>query len=269
LDLSSDGNTLYSALNGSGSISAYDLDLDTNAEIDISLVLGDSRTWDLKETARGVVFVSANCGGNGFAWIVKVDVANQTGARVADNRIVRTSPTFAESPSGAVLYVVGDDSPNLSALDLTAVGAPMLYGDYPDGFFWPYSGMAINPDGSKLVFGSGQVARTSDFAELGSVGDGAALFSADGSEIVSAHGALPLTITRFDANTFELLETIPTACNVTSPGGGNQPAAIQPLATGKGWVIASDQLLCKVELLPDQVFANGFDVEPHPGRIAR
>jgi DNA-binding beta-propeller fold protein YncE len=60
IDLSSDGKTLYAALGFSGAIGVYDLDGGTQFDIDISIPLGSSYTYDVAEALPGIVFASAS-----------------------------------------------------------------------------------------------------------------------------------------------------------------------------------------------------------------
>ncbi len=55
-------------------------------------LLGDARTWDVREAQPGLLSVSANPGSNGFIWIDQVDLeSGDAQQRVADHRILRAA----------------------------------------------------------------------------------------------------------------------------------------------------------------------------------
>jgi hypothetical protein len=259
IDLSADGNTLYTALNQAGAIGVYDLANDTGMQFDISIPLGDPRTSEVIETSPGIVYAAANPCSNGFAWIVRVDIAAQTAARVADQDIIRCAPVFAHNAGGRRLYIAESLGGSLYALDIGQATAPVVGGDnFQTPGMQSAQGFAVSPAGDKLVGGNGVVTSTSTFLQYGSapIGPGASIFSTDGTQIVRAYDALPVTVYRYDANTLAPIDSIPTSCYAND--GTLYPNAIEELPDATGWAIISGTWLCTLEQIPDGIFIDTF-----------
>jgi len=253
IDLSAEGNTLYTALNQAGALGVYDLANDTGTQFDISIPLGDSRTSEVIETSPGIVYAAADPCSNGFAWIVRADIAAQTAARVANQQIIRCAPVFAHNAGGQHLYLA---ELGLYALDTAQATAPVVAAGNSQTPPMQAPGFAVSPAGDKLISGSGVVVSTSTFLQYGSasIGPGPAIFGTDGTQIVRANGALPITVYRYDANTLAALDSIATSC-YTNDG---YPAAIVELRDATGWAIISGSWLCTLEQIPDGIFIDGF-----------
>jgi len=248
IEVASDGHTLYAALNGAGAVGVYDLDTDQQGELDISVLLGSSDDALLVEAQPGVLFVAANN-------LVRIDLSTLAATTVpAPFSILQ----LGKDPTGNVLYVgTGRD---LYKLNITQPAAPIIY--YSRQYLYGVErSLDVSPDGSRLVLGSGEVLRANELTENGTVGWGEALFSANGTQIVSATGGYPIVLKRFDGTTLDLLQSIPTQCSFSAPDQGSlslMPKAIQALPYDQGWVILGDTTVCVVRL-PDELFANGFD----------
>jgi hypothetical protein len=258
IDLSLDNTTLYAAESGAGAIGVYDLVHQTQSDIDISIPLGNPYTYDVVEAAPGLVFASANPGSSGLAYIVRVDMATGASAVVADGQIIRSGPIFAKDPSQKFLYVPSEDD-GLYRLDITKPTAPIEFTStqFLNG---TTTSIDVNPTGDRLVLGSGEVLRANELTEDGTVGNGVALFTADGSQIVSAIGSDPVTINVFDSTTLDQVQSIPTTCSFASSSPYEPPViptAIRPLP-GLGWVVIGNTMVCVVRP-PDPIFGNGFD----------
>ncbi|HEX6883184.1 MAG TPA: hypothetical protein VF530_07365 [Planctomycetota bacterium] len=220
IDLSADGTTLYAALHQASAV-AY-LDLDQRAVVDtvvIGTLLDHSTTWDVIEGRPQRIFVSANPSSGGFAYIVQIDRANGNAAmRVASNRIIRAGPVFARAPDGRFLYVGEGFSPNsLYKLDLDQAAAPIVLEDN-HGSVGGTDHLEVSPDGARIYLRSGQVLRTSDFTQIGSIGSGPSRLSPDGSlaYVSRSDGMIQL----YDTATFlpagEV--TLPCSPDVFGPG---------------------------------------------------
>src|SRR6185312_7309962 len=107
IDLSADGDTLYSALNGQGGLGVYDLVHDTADEIDIRNGLDHVDAWDVAETSPGLVFVSGGSYNGGH--VVRVDVATRQATLVNAGTYIGNRPRLGKDPNGLVLYVADGD----------------------------------------------------------------------------------------------------------------------------------------------------------------
>jgi len=249
IELASDGHTLYAALNGAGAVGVYDLDTDQQSELDISVLLGTSYAKVVTEARPGLLFVAAQN-------FVRIDLATLAATQIYSPYDITQ---FGKDPAGNVLYV-GSASNAVFKFDITQASAPMVY-QSPQYLYGVDRGIDVSADGNRLVLGSGEVIRANELTENGTVGYGAAMFSADDTQIISATGAYPIVLKRFDGTTLDLIESIPTQCSFSAPGSGIPsltPKAMQALPYNQGWVILGDTTVCVVRL-PDELFANGFE----------
>jgi len=257
IDLSADGDTLYSALNGQGSLGVYDLVHDTADQIDIRGGLDHVDAWDVAETSPGLVFVSGGMYNGGH--MVRVDVAARQATLVNAGTYIGTRPRLGKDPNGLVLYVADGDGSSFLKLDITQATAPV---SQQARFFegqGAYMGIAANPTGDKLVIGGGAILRAGELTRDGYVSQGVALYSSDGSSIASAHGE-NLVVDRFDAVMLDPIETVATRCTMPHAFPWGAPSsAIAALANDKGWVIAGGDTVCVVRQVPDEIFAGNFE----------
>lgn len=185
IDLSSDMQTIYAALNGVGDMAVVDSANGNTEVIDISVELDDDRTWDVAEISTDRVVVSTNPGSNGFGYIVEVrrDLGNAA-TRVADNTIIRASPIFEVSPDQTAVYVGSGFSPNsLYKLDATQANLPIILED-DHGEVSGTASLALNPDGSRIYLLFGQVLSTDTFTQVAQFPAGRSVVSQDGTKLL-------------------------------------------------------------------------------------
>ena len=211
MDIASDGDHLYVASFGSTSIYTVDL-TDWSSTQTVLSDLGDSRTWDVIEIAPEVVLVSANPGSNGLAYIVKYDFGLASQARVADETIIRAGPRFAMD-GGDNAFVGSGFSPNsLYRLDLTDPTAPIAAED-SHGSVSGTQRLAVSPDGSYLIIGSGQKIDAATITPVGTVPGGTPLFSDDGSEVMTlSHVGEQALVSVSNGATTQLLDELMADC---------------------------------------------------------
>ena len=215
IDLSRDRSRLFIALNQAAAVSVLDLESKSVSEIIVGGSNGtdNSLIYDVVESPSGTLFVSASPGSGGTAGIAKVDLLNGNAvSRVANNRIIRASPTFLKSPGDEVLYLGEGFNPNsLYKLDITQPTAPIILED-DHGTVSGTNAMDISPDGSRIYLSSGQVLRSDSFLQAGRIGSGTPSVSSDGSIVLVgvSQGIFgdPSKIDVYNANTFLLEDTI-------------------------------------------------------------
>jgi hypothetical protein len=248
LDLSSDGTRLFAALNGSGSVAVLDLTTKQVTEIDVSVELGHSETWDVVEAQPGRLFVTASPNSSGFAWVVQV-LLNQsnTASRVASNYIIRAMPVFAESPDGLSLYIGEGFSPNsIYKLDLSSPVAPIVLEDV-HGSVYGTDQLAVSPDSLRINTGGGQVLRTGSLTQAGVVTPGIPRYGATPGVFYVAeypgfgNSTASLEVTTWDRTT--LLETGSRSVGCTL-GAYSQPADFAVLSGDQDFVVLASDLLC-------------------------
>ena len=192
IDLSGDGRTIYAALHGLGDIAVLDTTNGDTEDIDVSDELNDDRTWDVAEVSTDrVVVVAYRTSGGGFGRVVEVrrDLDNAA-KRVAGGRIIDASPILVVSPDQTAVYLGEPTSPgSLYKLDATQSTLPIiLESDYDqigrDGFESGASGLALNPDGSRIHLRSGQAFSTETFDQVARFPPGRSVVSADGSSLL-------------------------------------------------------------------------------------
>lgn len=259
IDLSADGHKLYTALGLSGAIGVYDLNSGIEPDIDVSAQLGSLYTFDVAEALPGIVFATASPYSYGLAYVVRVDTSNLNATVVANQNIIRMFPIFGKDPTGKALYV-GEES-GFYKLDITQAAAPVvLQPTIGTNFAWSHQSISVNPTGTRIVLDGGWVVRASELTKAGYVGQGVAVYTSDGSQIVSAFGSKPIVIYRYDATTLDPVDSLPTNC--TFPSGfldAVSPTAIQALPENSGWAIIGGSTLCLLRLEHDELFGSGFD----------
>ena len=252
--LSVDQRYLFTTLGTSGSFTRYDRA--TGAlpvqETVIATALDHANTYDIVAGIGSDVFVSASPSSSGFAYIVRVDTTTGLAARVASERIIRAEPVFAIDRAAGFLYVGEGFSPNsLYKLDILNVSAPIVAEDQHGSVFGT-SSIALNPSGTRLITGAGQLVRTSDITQAAYLGGGLGAFRPDGSilGVLSANA-----IMRYDADSLDSLTPIDTSgCGFT-----NNAVQFKALSRGDGWLLLSPEgVLCKIDI-PDVLFAHGFE----------
>lgn len=186
MDISDDGNHLFAALNHSGSVAVIDLLTKAVRQIDVALLLGAGSTWDVEYVAGDRLFVSANPGSSGFAYIVEIRLAEGDAAqRVAGNSIIREEPVFAEQ-DGHFLYVGEGFSPNsLYKLDLSQDSVPLILEDV-HGSVYGSDKLAISPFGDRIHTTAGQVFRTESLTQTAEVNPGLTDYLEDNSQFYLA-----------------------------------------------------------------------------------
>ena len=212
IDLSIDGARIFAALNNSNSVAIIDIAQRSVSAIDLGNFAGDPRTWDVVEGAPDRLFVSANPGSNGFAYIVQVllDQGNIT-SRAAGEAIIRARPTFARSPDQNFVYVGSGFSPNsLYKLSLLDPAAPIVLED-DHGSVGGTDNLALNQSGTRIALSSGQVLRTGSFIEEGRVSSGRSIGSTLADTLFVAGPAGQ--IESFDFTTLAQTETLETGCD--------------------------------------------------------
>ena len=236
IDLSSDRRTIYAALYGVGDMAAVDATNGNVEVVDISTELGDERTWDIAEVSTNRVVVSGNPYSSGFAYIVEVrrDLGNAA-TRVASNRIIRASPTFAVSRDQTAVYVGEGFSPNsLYKLDATQAALPIVLEDN-HGDVSGTASLALSPDGSRIYLLSGQALDTSTFNR-------AAQFPAGRSVVSQDQTKLFVGDTQTDSA--RVYDTTTTAQVGNRPWGCNLLNLAVLREFGDGVLVLGDDLVC-------------------------
>lgn len=209
VDLSSDGNRLFVALNHAAAVGVLNLNTLETSEIIVggSNGLGSSLAYDVCEAQPGRLFVTANPGSGGFSYVAQVDLLHDNAvSRAANNRIIRGAPTLLKSPNHDVVYIGEGFSPNsLYKLDLSQSSAPIIlednHGDV-NGTQWT----GISPDGNRIYLSSGQVLRAESFLEAGYIGAGLPTAGNDGQWVFIAGNNNDINI--YNARTFLMSEKI-------------------------------------------------------------
>jgi Ca2+-binding RTX toxin-like protein len=180
LALSSDGGTLYVSLFDDGAVARLDLRTGSVSTIDVEADLGDRRAWDLLLIDDDTLLVSGNPGSNGFAWIVRVDLANGNATdRVASGTIIRAAPRLSFDGDRYV-YVGSGFSPNsLYKLDLETPNLDIVLED-DHGSVSGTRRLAASPRGDFVLLSSGQKLAAQDFTQVADYGPGYPLFDPTG-----------------------------------------------------------------------------------------
>lgn len=213
IDLSLDGTRLFVAVRYSDSVREIDLGTGAQRSIPLNGVAGDSRTHDVVEAQPDRLFVSADPGSSGFAWIVQVMLAQGDAvSQVASQSIIRAAPKLAASSDGQFLYVGEGFYPNsLYRLNLTDPLAPIVL-ENASGSVSGTQQLALDASGTRIALGSGQVLRTGSFIEEGSIPSGSPAISESGDRF--AVNSAPGIVEYYDAQTLDLASTQAIECDL-------------------------------------------------------
>lgn len=193
--LSLDGAELFVALAESGMVGAVDLETLDVEYIAVAEVTGHTKTWDVLEATPGALFVSANAGVLGDAFIAKVERSDPARAvRVASGEEIEDEPTFLRSLDGTALFVAHESAGNaLYRLDLTQPAAPIDLKANGVGDVWWIS---TDRAGKRIYLGGDQVIDAESLERVGTLPSGAKVTSLDDSIVFV-----------FNANGFRAYET--------------------------------------------------------------
>jgi hypothetical protein len=246
--LSLDGTRLFVAKRGAGSVAVVDLATWTQSEILLTTELDSALTYDVVEATPDRLYVSANPGSGGFAYIVQVALdQGNVAQRVASNRIIRCNPTFEVSPDQTALYVGACFSPNsLYKLDLTQPDAPIIAEDDHGSVFGTWH-LEASPDGSRVYLASGQVVESTGIQVVGQIGAGVSRFETDPTRIFVA--VTPGEIQTWNVTTQVQVDSLDLPCSFSSI----RELLVLPGETG--FLVLGDTKLCGQADLPPCVAA--------------
>lgn len=246
LHLGMNGDTLYVALNQAGIVAAVDLNTKTVTEIPVSEALGDSRVYDVVEGKRNRLYVSANPGSSGIAYLamVKLDEANSV-SRLSSGGVIRARPVLLESPDMKYLYVgMGFSPQRLYKFDITTDDPQKVLEDSVKRT----ERFDVSPDGNRIYLKSGHVLHTGSFTEEGAVAAGVPKVSLDGRLLYVFIGDTydGNRIVVYDSASLAVVDDIAVQC---APRGLARPASRVELSPGGlGLYILNQELVCHVNL---------------------
>ena len=208
IDVSIDGTRLFAALHGSDAVAIVEIEQRTVRSIDLGESIGHYATYDVVEGEPDRLFVSAD---EGHSHIAQVLLDQNLASRVGDGRSFGPRPVWARSPDQLFVYVGTGFSPNsLYKLSLQDPDAPIILEDDHSSVGGTYN-LAINPSGTRIALGYGQVVRTDSFSTEGYVSKGRSVGSniTDTLFVASSNGI----IESFDFATLEKTDSKTTKCD--------------------------------------------------------
>lgn len=238
IELAADRETLYVALNGVGDVALLSTDSGEERIIDLSVLLDHDSTYDVAEVEPGRILVSSSPGSGGFAYIVELIIGESViGRRVAGERIIRARPFFAVAQDSSAVYVGEGFSPNsIYKLDATKSGLPIVlednHGEVSGAFH-----MSLNPDGSRLYTGSGQILDTSTLTVVGQLPAGVSLPIENGEKILISDAVSSTSIGVYDTNSLKRVGQREVGCAI------EDVSRIGALS-GNGVLVLGSDLLC-------------------------
>jgi Ca2+-binding RTX toxin-like protein len=180
--LSLDGSRLFAALNGAGAVGELDLETGVVTRHDLSEALGDARAWDVVQPRPGEVWVTANPGSGGFAYLVRLDLRTGEASR-AGSSSVRMSPTLQADGDDVYVAESSGSPQHFYRFDVDTVRRVAEQDDV-----WGASQMGLSPDGRRLVTGSGIILDGVDLEAVGRVAGGVPVYDPAGEELHVARG---------------------------------------------------------------------------------
>ncbi|MEO8063089.1 MAG: YncE family protein [Pseudomonadota bacterium] len=191
LSLSRDGTTLYAALSQGGAVAALNLTTRTVTRLETAAANGSGYIDNVVESS-GRVYSTARpqtrTGNPTDAFLARTDMRNGgLIERVTDSQVFRVPVPLAAGPAADFVYAAlpeDSGSKKLLKLDQSQSAMPVvLTRDFPSGTELTH--LTLSPDGSKILLDSGEMIRTSDFQQAGSIINGEhSVFTADGQWIL-------------------------------------------------------------------------------------
>ncbi len=246
LAMSLDSTRLFVAKNGAGAVAVVDLATGTQSDILLTNELDNALTFDVIEARQDELFVSANPSSGGFAYIVKVDLANgNTAQRVASNRIIRCAPTFEVNEARTSLYVGACFSPaSMYRLDLTQPTAPIVAED-DHGSIGGTLHFDVNPNGNTLHLRSGQILNADTLDVVGQIGGGIPRFDIDPNRVFVTGPTN--TIQTWNTQTQSQIDSVSIPCNFNA---FNTPSRFAVLEGETGFIAFQGDRLCGIADVP-------------------
>lgn len=212
IDVSIDGTRLFAALHGSNAVAIVEIEQRAVRSFALGASTGHPTTYDVVEGEPDRLFVSANPYSGGFAYIAQVFLdQGPVASTVAGGEIIRAHPVLARSPDQLFVYVGEGFSPNsLYKLSLQDPDASIVLQDDHGSVGGTYN-LTINPAGTRIALGNGQVLRTGSFIEEGRVSEGRSVASnfTDTLFVAGSNGI----IESFDFTTLERTDSHTTSCD--------------------------------------------------------
>ena len=245
LDLLSGGDTLVAAIHGTGEVAEIDLESRTiTRRIDLAELLGDDRTYDVREIDPRILLVTAAPGSSGLAHVVRVDLDDvDEAARVASDRFIRARPRiWANRGAGFALVGEGFSPPSLYRLDTTDPAAPLVDEDHHGDISGP-TNAALHPDNSVLLTRTGQVIGTHDLEVIADLPNGHPAITADGATFYLADtDAATGLVHVIDADTLTTTRSFTTSCATYPEFGDFNEGKLDP--DERHLVLLGDQGIC-------------------------
>jgi DNA-binding beta-propeller fold protein YncE len=171
---------------------------------------------------------------------VRRDLGNAA-QRIADERIIRSSPVLAVSEDHSNVYVTASFSPNsFYRLDATEPSLPVVAEDQRD--LNGAINISLSPDGTLLYTAAGLVVNAWSIRQITTVQPGVILPSADGSQIYVARNASSLY--QADLNTVQIYETggFSMTGKISMPCEVNYGARMVEAGAGNVLMLSDDKL---------------------------
>ena len=232
LALSPDGDRLYIAIDGAGSVGVLDLVGGGFAEIAVAAELGSVAVYDVIAPRPGEVFVSASTNSSS-AYLATIDTANgNLVSRLHGDRVIRSSPRFAAAPDPRYLYLSNN---NFFKIDLEQVGYPIVL-EMDNHFVDDSKDISISGDGSMLSTPWAQLIRADDLTQKGWLDYGVSELTDDSKVLVAEISG---RVAVYDLITMRKIESVYNDCDLS------RASRIAELQSGQ-WLLLGDQTLCRV-----------------------
>lgn len=242
---SSDGKTLYAALNHAGAVGAINLNSFAFEQIEIAAEANNFLTHEVVEVNPGVIFATMN---GGLSNVVRIDrQSDDVVTPTARESLIRWQPDMVASPDGRWVYIGDYDHGTypLYKLDAADPLAPIILETGNIRASAPDVRMALSPDGTRLYLRTGHILSTDSLSEVGQVGAGIPVALPSGTQLMVAtdDGALEL----YDTESFALLDRWTTDCGFES-----RPTRFSALPAHGQWAFLGEDRLCVVDIFNPQ-----------------
>jgi glutamine cyclotransferase len=249
LSLSADGAEIFVGLETAGSIAVIDADTFAVSSVFVATEPGNSGVYKIVETAPGVLYAAVGIPDVDDR-IVRIDRASGAVTPVRSIGPVSGEVELLADRGRGLLVAAGgsgDSVPTLRRFDAKDSQSTLLLGKQNRSVDVTHP-LSLDPAGTRLYLGSGQVFAMSDFSEVGRIARGTPWASENGTDVLVGTGEGVLHV-HSAADLHEINHYV-TDCALTRESG--EPVTdvdrLIPSPVDGQWLLLGGDILCAVDL---------------------
>jgi hypothetical protein len=249
LSLSADGSEIFVGLEAAGSIAAIDADTFAVSNVFVATEPGTSGVHAVVETAPGVLYAAVGIPDVDDC-IIRIDRASGAVTPVRSIGPVSGEVELLADRGHGLLVAAGgsgDSVPTLRRFDANDPQSTLLLGKQNRSVDVTHR-LSLDPAGTRLYLGSGQVFAMSDFSEVGRITRGTPWASENGTDVLVGTGEGVLHV--HSAADLHEINHFVTDCALTRESGERVTDVdrLIPSPMDGQWLLLGGDILCAVDL---------------------